>query len=94
MKKLQLNATLPESVSFELDNNYYRPEPVPNLEYSRFSDVVDITDLSDDEVAKLERDWFVDKLMEMYFYSEVKWGIKMNKVKINGVSKWNSWQQR
>ena len=74
MKKLQLNANLPESVSFELNSDYYRPEPEPNLEYSRFSDVVDITGLSDDEVAKLERDWFVDKLMEMYFYSEVKWG--------------------
>ena len=85
MKKLHLNANLPESVSFELNNDYYRPEPIPNLEYSRFSDVVDITGLSDDEVAKLERDWFVDKLMETYFYSEVKWGIKMNKVKINGL---------
>ncbi len=72
MKKLQLNANLPESVSFELNNDYYRPEPVPNLEYSRFADIVDITGLSDDEVAKLERDWFVDKLMEVYFYSEVK----------------------
>ena len=72
MKKLQLNATLPESVSFELNSDYYRPEPEPNLEYSRFSDVVDITDLSDDEVTKLERGWFIDKLMEMYFYSEVK----------------------
>ena len=72
MKKLQLNANLPESVSFELNSDYYRQEPEPNLEYSRFSDVVDITDLSDDEVAKLERDWFVDKLMETYFYSEVK----------------------
>ena len=72
MKKLQLNANLPESVSFELNNDYYQPEPIPNLEYSRFSDVVDITGLSDDEVAKLERDWFVDKLMETYFYSEVK----------------------
>ena len=75
MKKLQLNANLPESVSFELNNDYYRHEPIPNLEYSRFSDVVDITGLSDDEVAKLERDWFVDKLMETYFYSEVKWGV-------------------
>ena len=72
MKNLQLNADLAESVSFELSNDCYRPEPIPNLEYSRFSDVVDITGLSDDEVAKLERDWFVDKLMEMYFYSEIK----------------------
>ena len=75
MKKLQLNATLPESVSFELNSDYYRPEPEPNLEYSRFSDVVDITDLSDDEVTKLERGWFIDKLMEVYFYSEIKRGI-------------------
>ena len=72
MKKLQLNANLPESVSFELNSDYYHPEPEPNLEYSRFSDVVDITGLSDDEVVKLQRDWFVDKLMEMYFYSEIK----------------------
>lgn len=72
MKKLHLKADLPESVSFELNSDYYRPEPEPNLEYSRFYDVVDITGLSDDEVAKLERDWFVDKLMGMYFYSEIK----------------------
>ena len=76
MKKLQLNANLPESVSFELNSDYYQPEPEPNLEYSRFSDVVDITGLSDDEVEKLERGWFVDRLMEMYFYSEIKWGVK------------------
>ena len=76
MNKLHLKANLPESVSFELNSDYYRPEPEPNLEYSSFTDVVDITDLSTTEVEKLKRDWFVDKLMEMYFYSEIKWGIK------------------
>ena len=70
MNKLHLKANLPESVSFELNSDYYRPEP--NLEYSSFTDVVDITDLSTTEVEKLKRDWFVDKLMEMYFYSEIK----------------------